>query len=462
MLTDGTIIFTESANTNWWKLTPDEFGSYENGTFSRIASTANYAPLYFSSATLPDGRVIVEGGEYDAYNPVWTTKGAIYDPVADKWQAVAPPAGWSTIGDASSYVLPTGQFLLTDCCTTTGMALLDPATLTWKTNVGTGKADIHDEESWAELNDGRIITVDANNNFDHGELYDWQAQTWSSAGPTPVHIADTSLQSQTSHEVGPEILRPDGTVVVIGGTNHNAIFDSKTETWSVLPDTPGGAAATDGPGAILPNGDVIYAASTVQAEPDVFGVPTHFFQVTPDNQLTMLDPVATMEPTDEQSESSYQNAFIMLPTGELLASLQSPNMYLYTPAPGVMPEAVPEILAAPTLIGTGPEAPTGSTLTIYRGRTYTLPVARMNGINWGAYYGDDAQSSTNFPLVRLTNQTTKHVKYARTHDHSDRSIALDQKGTTQLDIPESAEPGIATLEVVVNGIASAPITVNVK
>ncbi|HEY0251467.1 MAG TPA: hypothetical protein VGC41_08060, partial [Kofleriaceae bacterium] len=232
MLTDGTVIFTESANTNWWKLTPDEFGSYENGTFTKIASTTNYAPLYFASATLTDGRLIVEGGEYDAYQSVWTTKGAIYDPVADKWTQVAPPVGWTTIGDASSYVMPDGRFLLTDCCTTTGMAILDPATLTWQKNVGTGKADIHDEESWAELNDGRIVTVDANNNFDHGELFDPAGMAWKSAGATPVHIADTSLQSQTSHEVGPEILRPDGTVVVIGGTNHNALFDSNTESWA--------------------------------------------------------------------------------------------------------------------------------------------------------------------------------------------------------------------------------------
>ena len=60
--------------------------------FPEIASLpAGYGPLYFASAVLPDGRVIVEGGEYNFCVPVWTNKGAIYDPIANSWSSVAPP-----------------------------------------------------------------------------------------------------------------------------------------------------------------------------------------------------------------------------------------------------------------------------------------------------------------------------------------------------------------------------------
>src|SRR5690242_4348911 len=86
LLTDGTVIAHNACAPDWWRLTPDSQGSYVNGTWSEIASMpSGYGPLYFSSAVLPDGRVIVEGGEYNFCNPVWTTLGAIYDPLADSW-----------------------------------------------------------------------------------------------------------------------------------------------------------------------------------------------------------------------------------------------------------------------------------------------------------------------------------------------------------------------------------------
>ena len=75
---------------DWWRLTPDDTGSYVNGTWTQIASLpSGYAPLYHSSAVLPDGRVIIEGGEYNFYQglyfvPIWTAEGAIYDPAGEK------------------------------------------------------------------------------------------------------------------------------------------------------------------------------------------------------------------------------------------------------------------------------------------------------------------------------------------------------------------------------------------
>ena len=63
---------------------------------------SDYAPLYFASAVLPDGRVLVEGGEYNFLRQDETNLGAIYDPIKNKWTNVNPPSGWSEIGDSPS------------------------------------------------------------------------------------------------------------------------------------------------------------------------------------------------------------------------------------------------------------------------------------------------------------------------------------------------------------------------
>ena len=98
---DGTVLVhnepdnnTTGGTTDWWKLTPDSQGNYADGTWSQIASMpAGYTPLYFASAILPDGRMIVEGGEYIGENAVWSSEGAIYNPLTNTWKQVRTAAG---------------------------------------------------------------------------------------------------------------------------------------------------------------------------------------------------------------------------------------------------------------------------------------------------------------------------------------------------------------------------------
>jgi hypothetical protein len=128
---DGTVLVHDEPDNNvtggtnqWWRLTPAANGSYIDGTWSKIASMpADYSPLYFASAILPDGRMIVEGGEYIGDNAVWSNQGEIYNPVTNTWRSVAPPAGWTNMGDAASEVLDNGTFMLQQPCNT---CLTDP------------------------------------------------------------------------------------------------------------------------------------------------------------------------------------------------------------------------------------------------------------------------------------------------------------------------------------------------
>ena len=49
LLTDGTVMVQDNGCQDWWKLTPDEFGSYVNGTWAQLASLPDgYSPLYHS------------------------------------------------------------------------------------------------------------------------------------------------------------------------------------------------------------------------------------------------------------------------------------------------------------------------------------------------------------------------------------------------------------------------------
>ena len=81
LLTDGTVMCHEYNTNRWHRLKPDINGSYQNGSWDvpgfTVADMPNgndptigcvncpYQPLYFASAVLPDGRVVVIGGEYN-------------------------------------------------------------------------------------------------------------------------------------------------------------------------------------------------------------------------------------------------------------------------------------------------------------------------------------------------------------------------------------------------------------
>ena len=79
------------------------------------------------------------------------TVGYIYDPVANTWTNVAPPSGWSNIGDSPSVILVNGSYIQSSCCDNPPTAaILNPSTLTW-TSTGTGKFDIYDEEGMTLL-----------------------------------------------------------------------------------------------------------------------------------------------------------------------------------------------------------------------------------------------------------------------------------------------------------------------
>src|ERR1700742_3632409 len=147
LLTDGSVMTHEYNTPNWWRLAPDNTGNYINGTWTKLGSMpSNYAPLYFASVVLRDGKVIVEGGEYNFLNPIQTNLGAIYDPVANVWTKVNPPTGWTEIGDSPGIVLANCTFMLGQN-QIKASAYFNESAITW-TISGTGKSDEFEEEGF--------------------------------------------------------------------------------------------------------------------------------------------------------------------------------------------------------------------------------------------------------------------------------------------------------------------------
>lgn len=435
LLNDGTIMVHDAGAQDWWKLTPDNTGSYVNGTWSQLASLpSGYAPLYYSSAVLPDNRVIVMGGEYNFFSAVWTTLGAIYNPKTNKWKSMKHPTGWTTIGDAQSAILADGTYLQANCCTTEA-AVLDRKKLTW-TIVGTGKADINDEEGWSLLPNGKILTIDAFNGT-NSELFDPATGVWSSAGSTVVKLVDTS-----SAEIGPSVLRPDGTVFAAGGTGHNAIYNTATGVWTAGPDFPkaGGSQldVADGPAALLPNGNVLIGAS-----PGIFNPNTRFFEFDGAN----LNQVAGTP--NSPNISSFEGRMLVLPTGQIMYTDGSGDVEIYTSAGAPNPAWAPAITKVPK--------------TVVHGKTYAAKGTQFNGLSQAGAYGDDAQAATNYPLVRITNNATGHVFYANTKNHSSMGVATGSAIIiTHFTVPAGIELGASSLQVVANGIASSAVSITIN
>jgi hypothetical protein len=446
VLTDGTVIEQDNGPSNngtgaWWRLTPDDKGSYVNGSWSKIASMpSGYAPLYYASAVLPDGRFIVEGGEYNAGKLKWTNLGAIYDPLTNKWTSVAHPTGsqWTRIGDAPGAVLANGKFMLgaSGYSTTTAQAILKAGTLTW-TATGAGKADGNGEEGWSLLPNGDLLTVDADNKTSprNTELYNPSTGRWSSAGVTPKALADTD------GEVGPQLLRPNGTVFAVGASGYNAVYNTTSHRWSNGPKFPiiGGLQydVADGPGAVLSDGNVL-----VDASPGVYKKPAHFFVFNG----TTLTQVA--DAPNANNQSSYYGKMVVLPTGQVLFNDGLGDLEVYNNGGSPQSTWRPHVTSVPT--------------SVVAGGSYTVSGTQLNGLTQGAAYGDDYQSATNFPLVRITNTATGDVAYARTSGMTAMSVAPNASSSATFTLPAGIETGASSLVVVANGIASAPVPVTVS
>jgi len=455
-LTDGTVIIEDfcTSPAQWFKLTPDKKGHYTSGTWNPIAPMpSGYSPLFFSQQVLADGRVIINGGEYNNCNADWTTQGALYDPVADGWTSVSPPDGWTTIGDAQSIVLPNGMYMLANCCDSPGyqaLASISGTTVTWTTQKS---YDVNDEQAYAPLPDGNVLMVDAANHgsdYNDYEIYTPSTGTWNLAGKTADLLSNGG-------DVGPAALTPrgpaGGSIIQITALNTPGVSDiysiakGRWRSGPVLKDSGSTVYdCSDGPAATLPDGNVL-----VQASPGAFETPSHFWELRVSSKGT-ASATQVNDPNNAGEASCFEGNMLVLPTGQVLwdNSQTKPNeVALYTP------KGSPDSAWLPVVSTVATTLTIGSTGNAIAGTNF-------NGFSLGGVYGDDAQASTNFPLVRITNNGSGDVCYVRSYNFSTMGVWTTGTTNAEFDVPKSCPTGASTLQVIVNGIASAGVAVTMK
>jgi len=234
-------------------------------------------------------------------------------------------------------------------------------------------------------------------------------------------------------EIGPAVLRPDGTVFATGsgqagsgyGQGHTAIYHtggSLAGKWTAGPDFPNGDNAGDSYALLEPNGKVL-----------VFGNSGSTYEW--DGK------------TFTEASLSWSGPPLLLPTGQVM--MLGRTAALYTPTGQPQASWAPKIKSFPAGVSAG--------------QTYKITGTQFNGLSQVMAFGDEYQNATNYPLVRITNDASGHVFYARTHDHSSMGVATGSKLVwTYFDVPSGIDTGASHLVVVANGIPSKSVAVTVS
>jgi hypothetical protein len=442
LLNDGSVlvnsIYFSKHSDPWYRLIPNAKGSYIDGTWTNAGTLPNgYNPLYFGSSLLPSGEVVIMGGEYNNATMVWTNKGALYNPATNTWTSLAAPSGWATIGDAQSIILPNGRYMQANCCTTQEAILtLTGTTPSWAAT-GTGKFDWNSEEGWTLLPGGDILTVDTYVGVDTFGLMGYQIYNpTTGAWTTPSNNTVVNTVNPIENELGPAPLLPNGTVFQAGGNTNNAIYTIATGTWAAAPAFGGELDVADGPAAVLPDGNALFDAS-----PGVYQTGSEFFEW---DGMTMNPTTA---PPNAPNDSSYVGNMLVLPNGQVLFTDFTTDVEIYTPAGSPCTGCAPTIksVAATLTHGSANNKITGT---------------QFNGVTQGAYYGDDNQSATNFPIVRITD-SAGDVVYCKTYGWLGGVSTGTKLVSAKFTVPTGIHTGAASLVVVANGIRSDAVSVTI-
>ena len=474
LLPNGTIMAQKAGVTNtWYQLTPDSTGSYVNGTWTTLASMSTTRE-YYGSAVLPSDNVMVYGGEYTvsgSTTPSDNSSREMYNIASNTWTAVQtiPTSLDSTneFGDDSLQLLPNGT-VLAGYLNGSQTFIYNPTSNSWsagatKLNGGSGvsvsgyvetsdeeglvklpgtAANILDYELWASVGQTLGSAEYLNNSL--------TTPQWVGTGSVPVPLTNSN-----EYEMGPAILLPNGEVFQIGangtfgGTSTNtALYNPSTNSWTAGPTIPNTMTADDAAAAILPDGNVIFAAdsSAETSSATDYQPPSAIFEYNPTadtiTQLTLPTGLAN-EISTSTFFPSYVTRMLVLPTGQVALADDWGDLWFYSES------GSPDSSWQPTI----------SNVSQVSGNNYTLSGTQLNGISEGSSYGDDAQMATNYPIVQITDSTGA-VFYATTSNWTyPGTVATGSTPeSTDFTLPSGVAPGNLSVEVIASGIASAPYT----
>jgi hypothetical protein len=385
LLSDGSVM-AHMGGAKWARLVPDSTGSYVNGTWSLLAPM-NDSRLYFASQVLKDGRVFVAGGEYGNGG----NSAEVYDPKTNTWTRL-PLEGQNFI-DMASATLPNGNVLCsgTYSATASGTPILHIDTNTWQTgplsNYGMG------EVTWLKLPDASIMSAQGSNS----ERYIPALNQWVQDAVSPIPL-------MSGGETGPAFLLPNGNAFWMGygqGVTYAPSGNNNPGAWTAGPVYPNSLNCGDASGAMMTNGIVLFTAN-----PDYLAGATTYLEYDYSTNAVTIIPAAP----NDYGGPAFNSNMLCLPDGKILYSSSTSTAAVYTPGSAALAAGKPTI----------------TTIAFNGDGTYTLTGKLLNGITEGASYGDDRQSVSNYPIVRLISSGGT-VYYARTSSWSSTGV---QTGNT--------------------------------
>jgi len=429
LLSDGTVMASNTGGTNWYRLTPDIHGSYVNGTWKTLAPMHD-TRLYFSSNVLTNGTVLVAGGEYGT----GAATSELYEPVNDVWTAIPIPPGILTTGgfhDSISKILPNGNLLAppNDPATNGYTAIFVTASNTWVVGPKLFRGNSQAECSWVKLPDDSILTVDSSA-ATNSERYLPASNQWidDSTLPEQIHALD-------DFEIGGALLLPNGKAIFLGGNGHTAIYTptgtAAKGTWTAGAVVPNGYGIEDGPAAMMMNGKILCEVGS----PTNYLGSAYFFEY--DWAANSFTPVNAPKGISD-NVPPYEGLMLDLPDGTVLFSHLGTDLYVYQPDGSPLADGKPAI----------------SNIVANADGSFTLTGTQLNGISEGATYGDDAQMNSNYPLVRFVD-SLGNVYYERTYNWTSTGVMTSNRlVSTQFTNSAALPPGTYSLTVIANGISS--------
>jgi hypothetical protein len=428
VLSDGTI-YTDNGSGQCCRLTPDIYGSYQNGAWTHL-STMNSPRMFFASAVLTNGNVFVAGGEYGAGR----RHAELFDPLNNIWTKIPDPLPGPAFSDAIGKILPNGNVLVAPVSQFGGCVIYNVAG-SWQ---AAASAVNQNEVCWVKLTNDCILTIDTG--AQTSEHYVPSLNQWVVDGNVPVVIYGYGA------ELGAGFVLPNGKVFYIGGSTNTAIYTpgatpSSAGSWVAGPTMVFGTnqlGAVDAPAAMMVNGKILCALGPVGG----FNSPTSFYEY---DYLANAFTAASAPGGGSSYGASapFGTSMLCLPDGTVLfvGGQNSQSLYIYTPDGTPLPAGQPGIYS----------------ITENANGSYHLTGTNLNGISEGAAYGDDEQMDSNYPLVRMTNSTSGNVYYARTFNWNSTSVQTGSRVvTTEFALPQNLPAGSYSLVVVANGNPSAP------
>jgi hypothetical protein len=418
--------------------------------------------------------ILLSGGDIFVADP-FSKETYLYNPTTNKWTTAAKKV-YDANDEEGLVKLQNGSILTYDIyqslAKNVGYAeLYNPSMNTWSSISpadGTAHGTLplltntlaYEIGPVLRLLDGRIFQVGANGLT---ALYNAATNTWA-AGPTVRGTLGGSPYVYAADDA-PAAELPDGHIIfaadaglglnskgnivngsaVVSGISSPAI-DQVQLYWPVSgTGIPSGAYISKINTSAKTVTLSANATATATGEAIAFGgpynYPTELFDFNPET-----DTISAVSPAIPDSKlsvtPSYEFRMLMLPTGQLLLSDGSSQLWAYTPSGSPSATYLPEI----------------SSIARTAGGAYKLTGTQLTGQSAGSSYGDDVQSDENYPIVSLES-SSKKVYYARTTNWSSVGVATGSTTeTVDFTVPANIPAGTYSLYVSAAGLRSSAKT----